>query len=62
MVNFTYRLAPEYQFPAPVEDTNSVFAWILDNKDKYGMDVENLFAVGGPVRISLFAHPSHIFL
>ena len=36
LVNFTYRLAPEYQFPAPMEDTNSVFAWILDNKDKYG--------------------------
>ena len=35
VVNFTYRLAPEYQFPAPVEDTNSVFAWILDNKDKF---------------------------
>lgn len=32
VVNFTYRLAPEYQFPAPVEDTNSVLAWILDNK------------------------------
>lgn len=42
VVNFTYRLAPEYQFPAPMEDTNSVFAWILDNKDKYGMDVANL--------------------
>lgn len=58
VVNFTYRLAPEYQFPAPVEDTNSVFAWILDNKDKYGMDVENLFAVGdsaGGQILSLYA-------
>ena len=58
VVNFTYRLAPEHQFPAPMEDTNSVFAWILDNKDKYGMDVENLFAVGdsaGGQILSLYA-------
>lgn len=58
VVNFSYRLAPEHQFPAPVEDTNSVFAWILDNKDKYGMDVENLFAVGdsaGGQILSLYA-------
>lgn len=58
VVNFTYRLAPEYQFPAPMEDTNSVFAWILDNKDKYGMDVANLFAVGdsaGGQILSLYA-------
>lgn len=58
VVNFTYRLAPEHQFPAPMEDTNSVFAWILDNKDKYGMDVANLFAVGdsaGGQILSLYA-------
>ena len=25
VVNFSYRLAPEYKFPASLEDTNSVF-------------------------------------
>ena len=27
VVNFTYRLAPEFQFPASLEDTNLVFTW-----------------------------------
>lgn len=46
VVNFSYRLAPEYKFPAPVEDTALVFQWIKDNRDKYGFDVDNIFAVG----------------
>lgn len=46
VVNYTYRLAPEYKFPAPLEDTNQVFTWILENADKYHMDTGNLFAVG----------------
>jgi acetyl esterase/lipase len=46
VVNYTYRLAPEFKFPAPIEDANLVFSWILDNADKYDMDTENIFAVG----------------
>lgn len=46
VVNFTYRLAPEAKFPAPLEDTNSVFAWVLDNAWQYGFDTEHIFAVG----------------
>lgn len=46
VVNFTYRLAPEYKFPAPLEDTNLVFAWVLENAEKYGLDTEHIFAVG----------------
>lgn len=46
VVNFTYRLAPEYQFPSSLEDTNLVFSWVLDHGDEYGMDKENIFAVG----------------
>lgn len=46
VVNFTYRLAPEYQFPAPLEDTNLVFAWVLEHADQYGFDTEQIFAVG----------------
>lgn len=46
VVNFTYRLAPEYKFPASLEDTNSVFSWVLDNAEEYGFDTDNIFAVG----------------
>ncbi len=46
VVNFTYRLAPEWQFPAGLEDTASVFAWIATHADEYGIDAENVFAVG----------------
>lgn len=46
VVNFTYRLAPEFQFPASLEDTNLVFAWILEHKKEYGLDTEHIFAVG----------------
>ena len=46
IVNYSYRLAPEYRYPAAVEDTNSVVKWTLANGDKYGFDCNNIFAVG----------------
>lgn len=46
VVNFTYRLAPEYKYPASLEDTNLVFSWVLEHGAEYGFDTENIFAVG----------------
>ena len=46
VVNFTYRLAPEYRYPAAVEDTNSVVKWVLKHDEEYGFDINNIFAVG----------------
>ena len=46
VVNYTYRLTPEYQFPAPLEDTNLVFHWIMQHAEEYGLDTEQIFAVG----------------
>lgn len=46
VVNFTYRLAPEFQFPAQLEDTCSVFSWVLANARAYGFDAGRVFAVG----------------
>ena len=46
VVNFTYRLAPENKFPASLEDTNSVFTWILAHGEEYNFDLEHIFGVG----------------
>ena len=51
VVNFNYRLAPEFKHPVPLEDTNKVFYWILNHADTYGLDTENISAFIMPVKI-----------
>lgn len=46
VVNYSYRLAPEYKWPASLEDTCKVSEWIIHNKDEYGFDVDHVFGVG----------------
>jgi len=46
VVNFTYRLAPEFKWPSPLEDTNLVMSWVLENAQEYHLDTKHLFAVG----------------
>lgn len=46
VLNFTYRLAPEEKFPAPLEDMNAVVQWALDNAEEYGLDIDHVFGVG----------------
>ena len=46
VVNFNYRLAPEWKFPTPLEDTNSVMEWICRNAATYHLDPEQIFLVG----------------
>ena len=46
VVNFTYRLAPEVKFPAPLEDTNNVIRWMYENQEEYGLDMDHVFMVG----------------
>ena len=55
VVNFTYRLAPRHKFPAPVEDTNRVFSWLLEHAGEYGFDTRNIFAVGDSAGAHLLA-------
>ncbi len=53
VVNYNYRLAPEDKFPFSLYDTDNVFRWINDNKEKYGFDTDNVFAVGDSAGASL---------
>ena len=46
VVNFSYRLAPESRYPAQMEDVAAVFDWARAHAGEYGMDMDNLFAVG----------------
>ena len=46
VVNFSYRLAPEFKYPSAIEDICAAFRWIYDNADTYHFDTDNLFAVG----------------
>ena len=58
VVNFTYRLAPEFQYPAGLEDMNAVAEWLMLNADKYGLDTANVFGIGdsaGANGIGLYA-------
>ena len=46
VVNFNYRLAPEYKYPAPLEDTCNVLRWMQENAKAYNIDLNNVFMVG----------------
>lgn len=46
VVNFTYRLAPENKYPAPLEDSCAVFHWIMENAGDYFLDTKNIFVLG----------------
>ena len=45
-VNFNYRLAPKWHFPAPLWDTNSVMEWICKNAARYHLDPKRIILVG----------------
>ena len=46
VVNFNYRLAPEWKFPTPLKDTNAVLEWLCRNASTYHLDPQRLFLVG----------------
>ena len=45
-VNFNYRLAPKWKFPAPLWDTNSVMEWICRNAARYHLNPQQIIIVG----------------
>ena len=46
VINYNYRLAPEFRFPSPIEDAVGVLNWISENADKYGLDKNTIFITG----------------
>jgi acetyl esterase len=46
VVSVDYRLAPEYKFPVPVEDSYAALRWVSGNASKINGDASNL-VVGG---------------
>ncbi|GFZ32055.1 lipase [Clostridium zeae] len=46
VINFSYRLAPKYKFPAALEDVNAVFHWVKENAEEFNFELNNLFVVG----------------
>ena len=46
VVNFSYRLAPEYRFPAQLQDVNAAMQFVCAKAEEYGLDLHNVFFVG----------------
>jgi acetyl esterase/lipase len=59
-----YRLSPQVQHPAHVEDVAGAFAWTCDNIAKYGGKPDNLFvcghSAGGHLVALLATDPSYL--
>ena len=46
VVNFNYRLAPEYQYPCGFMDCCRLMDFLAKNADKYRLDLKRLYMVG----------------
>jgi acetyl esterase/lipase len=61
VVNFNYRLAPEAKFPAPLQDTNALMTFLLDNAEKYHIDPQRILLVGDSAGAQLASHYAAIW-
>lgn len=44
--SINYRLAPQYQFPAPTDDVEQAIRYIRENARKYNIDAERIALIG----------------
>ena len=50
-----YRVAPEYKFPAAVNDSYKAFKWISENAEQFGGDTGKLVLMGNSAGANLVA-------
>ena len=55
VVNYSYHLAPRFQYPTPLYETNQVMHWIRQHIAAYGGDLSQLFMVGDSAGAQLAA-------
>ena len=46
VVNVNYGLGQQYVYPTPVQHLVAAFNWIIDNADKYNLDIDRIVATG----------------
>lgn len=56
VINFNYRLSPDYKFPSPLQDINEILRFIEANADKYRMDISRVFMMGDSAGAQLTSH------
>ena len=61
VVNFNYRLAPKYKFPAPIEDLSNVIEWLESKEERYPMDLSNVFLTGDSAGAQLASQYAAIY-
>lgn len=61
VVNFNYHLAPKHKFPKQLTEINMVYEWCVENKDKYYMDMDNVYMVGDSAGAQLASHYAAIY-
>ncbi|MDO4649825.1 MAG: alpha/beta hydrolase [Eubacteriales bacterium] len=60
-VNANYRLAPEFKFPAQLEDINHVLEWIVKNSAEYSLRPDNVFMAGDSAGAQMLSHFAAIY-
>ncbi len=46
VVNYSYRLVPDYPEPAQLEDSFLAYRFMAEHANEYGLDLDNVFFVG----------------
>jgi acetyl esterase/lipase len=55
VISVDYRLAPEYPFPAALDDAVAVLGWAVDDHNELGIDADRLAVAGSSAGASLAA-------